>query len=169
MKTVRLELVAPIPREQFMTIYDGDEFRNYVIQHHPHVSAIEVVERREDENTRFIRTRTTMSIEAPGFLKLLTSAVQPQTEEEQIFFKKEWRYEFRGSSSVSRSRARIELVPEGEQGTRRIVNLELEATRGPGFLRSRAEDYFVEKAREQMGFYGDIVKKYIAEKFGVSY
>lgn len=166
MKKLRLDLVAPVPPEEFCEIYDGEKFREFVIRTHPHIESVEILERREDEHTRFTRTRTTMRIDLPGFLSVLKTVVKPHNEEEQTFYKKELRYEFRSFSSISRSNATIRLLPEqGGTHTRRVVELELEATKGPGFIRGRAEEFFIEKAKEQMAIYQDVVRQYFGDRW----
>jgi len=164
MRTARFELVAPVPPSEFIEIYDGEAFREFVLRHHPHISDVEVLERREDENIRYTRTRTTLTIDLPGFLSVLRGVVKPHNEEEQTFYKKELRYEFHSRSTISRSSARIRILPEGDHSTRRVVDLEVECTKGPGFIRGRAEEFFVEKAHEQMAIYQQVIDRYFAEK-----
>ncbi len=167
MKKIRLELVAPVPRSTFIEIYDGDDFRNFVMQNHPHIGSVEILEKREDENVRYVRSRTTMKIDLPGFLSVLKNVVKPHNEEEQTFYKKEHRVEFRSHSSISKSYGRVSYLADSPTETRRVVELELEAIHIPGFLRHRAEEFFADKAREQIQFYQQIINRYFAERKAV--
>jgi hypothetical protein len=56
----------------------------------------------------------------------------------------------------------VQYLEEGPGSTRRVVDFELEAVHVPGFLKNRAEEFFAEKAREQIQFYQQIINRYFA-------